>query len=157
MNAHGGPRSGAGRKQTLPYLDRLHVGARAMNFQRRLAERKAVAYYNRASIDAGLRHAQNKALAVLRTEGSQYWLHSFEGDEIRDDVGFSLITLHSLSDSAEPEDAPRVLHLPFSNYGTRERTYCVVSRWASWYFGVNITPRKVRDCWLEYRRFLNET
>lgn len=157
MNKHGGSRAGSGRKQTLEFMARLHVGARAVNFQRKLAERKAFAKYNKIAELSGLREAQAKSLSILRAEGVSYWEQSSEGEEAREDIGFSLMTLHGLPDTCEPDEAPRGVRLQLSSYNTRGYACSVVSRWATWYYGVTVTPRRVRDCWIEYRSFIRES
>lgn len=154
---HGGKRTGAGRKETLDLMGRLHVGARAHNFQAKITRRKAMAKFDQAMIETGVREAQEKSRSMLRTEGFEHWQNSFEGEDARDDLGFSLLTYHRLPDEHDPEDAPRLASLTWGPYGTRKHVYAVVARWASWYYGAPITPRRIRDYWAEYRQFLRET
>ena len=160
--AHGGRRAGAGRKKTLDFMSRLHVGARAHNFQAKVARRGAIARFDKAMIACGVRSAQKRSLSILRTDGFEYWRNSFEGEDAREDLGFSLLTHHGLANpdplqEPEPEDAPRGVHLEWTAYGTRKYVLKVTARWATWYYGVRVTPRRVRDYWEEYRQFLRDT
>lgn len=161
--AHGGKRAGAGRKETLDMLGRIHVGARAENFRDKITRRKAMARLDEKLRNCGVRDAQARSLSILRREGLHGWQNSYEGEEAREDLGFSLLTYHGLSDpdnpdqEPEPEDAPRGIHLEWTAYATREHVLRVVARWASWYYQVNITPRRVRDYWRDYRSFLQES
>lgn len=162
-SGHGGKRVGAGRKETIDYMSQLHVGARAQNFQAKITRRKAMAEFDLAMARCGVREAQAKARAILNTEGLNHWKSSFEGEDTREALGFSLASYHGLSDERdplneiEPEDVPRGVSLSWSSYDTREYVQTVIARWASWYYGVTITRRRVRDCWAEYRRFLRQS
>lgn len=138
-------------------MGRLHIGARAHNFQAKIAQRRAFLKFDRAMIECGVREAQSRARSVLRQEGFRYWQNSYEGEDVRDDLGFSLATYHGLGSDLDPEEVPRGIRLEFQSYGTRDHVYRVVSRWASWYYQVPISPRYVRECWGEYRRFQKET
>ncbi|MBX7461770.1 hypothetical protein [Qipengyuania huizhouensis] len=92
-------------------MSRLHVGARAHNFQAKIARRKAMAKFDQAMIESGVSEAQEKSRSMLRTEGLEHWQNSFEGEDARDDLGFSLLTYHRMSDEHDPEDAPRLVSL----------------------------------------------
>lgn len=91
---HGGLRAGAGRKRSLDYLSELHVGARAHNYQRKIAERRAMSKHRATMARLGITDAQKKAVEILRTEGPEHWYSSYEGEDTRDDIiGGFLCTL----------------------------------------------------------------
>ncbi|GAA5049705.1 hypothetical protein GCM10023208_08090 [Erythrobacter westpacificensis] len=113
--------------------------------------------FDQAMIDCGVRDAQSRSLEILRRDGLRHWENSYEGEEAREDLGFSLATNRKLSGDPDPDDVPRGYDLELRSYATRDYVYAVVSRWASWYYQVQISPRRVRACWGEYRRFQRET
>lgn len=151
---HGGLRAGAGRKRLLDYLSELHVGARADNYQRRIAERRAMSKHRATMERLGITDAQKKAVEILRTEGPEYWDSSYEGEYTRDDIIGGLANYHG---DLQMEDPPRLISIPISLHGTRDQALVVVSRWASWYYAQWISPERVHKCLKLYRAFQKDS
>lgn len=102
----------------------------------------------------GIRQAQEKALAGLRSKGRVWWECSDEGEDLRSDIEFGLAT--KAGDDLL-ENPPRIVSVVPSRYRIRPRVLAVVSRWASWYYQREVTVRQVRDCWRDYLQFQRET
>lgn len=154
MAQHGGKREGAGPKQKLDLLARLHVGARAENFAEKIARRKAFALHNAKMEELEISQAQRKAARKIRSRGAGWWETSLEAVDLRISVEAGLA---NLAGDDMMEDPPRIIHLRFPRYGQRAQVLRTVARWATWRYRTKITQRYVRDCWKSYNKFRTET
>ena len=154
MSRHGGARKGAGRKPTLDLMSKLHVGAKAENFAQLISGRAAMIRHDTEMRRLGIRQAQERASEGLRSKGNAWWESSDEGEDLRSDIEFGLAT--KAGDDLL-ENPPRLISVVASRYRIRPRVLAVISRWASWYYQREVTPRQVRDCWRDYLQFQRET
>jgi hypothetical protein len=129
-------RGGAGRKQgrkkVLAYEEMILVGATCVGRWRQLMERKALAEYRNQTHVRDIRQEQ-----ALARHGRASLRDVSEGiDDILDYAGRARL-------STIPLKHPK---------GKRELVKRVVIRWYRRTHGIVLSPRRVQDCWEEYRR-----
>jgi len=171
----GGAGRGQGRKKVLTYMEMILLGGACEDLWRRLMERKAWAEYRNqphvkdihqeriALSGALLRDVPHSGELHVSADGLISWserpLFRRSSSTIKAtirqvSVGINDILYHARRAAGQPTPKfKRLVTIPLERpKGERDRVRRVVVRWARCAHRIVVSPRRVADCWEQYRK-----
>jgi hypothetical protein len=151
---HGGRRAGAGRKPVLTYLQQINVGAECERLWREAAEKTALAPYEKCADESGIRDEQRRLTDIpIQLRATK---QANPPGSVLMTVGEILEEVSQEIDKALPHG--RVISIPLRRpKGQRAVVIAHAIDWCRQTYGVNITQRRVDDCWKLYRTWLSRS